>query len=649
MMKIHLVAAAAVVAGVAGCDVSNVPALKLPAVSPVITPTNHAEQVLRGTKQASTAIDVNGTEAVALDETTSWSVPVTLNEGINTVSVSARDSTGKASGPVDITIVLDTSIPEAPTLDDPLPRRTEDASVLLRGQLDPDTRLVVDGVLQDSTSSTFSVRQPLLIVGDNEIRLAAENGAGTESAVLSEVVTLVSDDAPPSLVVTEPLDGALAAESVTVSGTATDDSAVDISYCLGTCPGAPIRIASHDPGITDAGDPAAQWSVDIPLHNVADDDDLAVTISAVDEWGHAATPVVLHLVHVLHPVSLPGVTPSQLTLAGGAVPFQVSLAWLDSAGAVASASIDTSTAIPTGDQQQLAVNAEAVAMVRSGSSAYVAWTLGGSGIRFHDTGDALATDEVALATVAHSLDVGALANGAGVIAYSDDTSVQLVVQNGADDWKLPVLLSDATTLAPTDVRLAIASDDTITVAWVETSDRDGTLDDTDVVAVRADGTGALGPVLLVSAGDPGELTDGASTSPRLVALEDGASGDHRVALAWLEDQTAELSIVDDAALNGAGAPPQPSSIGVSVSAVAIAADADNLAVVVQNSAGLSLRVGPSASLIAGSTAPAESVTVTPSLTAHTPAVSLSGSLAHVAYVDGVDVFVLPLAVSAVAP
>jgi hypothetical protein len=87
------------------------PLVSPPLIAPMTTPTNQSILTLSGTKLPGTSIWINGIEKVALDSQTSWSCNVTLTEGPNNISVTAKDASLNESDPVVINIVLDTQLP----------------------------------------------------------------------------------------------------------------------------------------------------------------------------------------------------------------------------------------------------------------------------------------------------------------------------------------------------------------------------------------------------------------------------------------------------------------------------------------------------------------------------------------------------------
>jgi hypothetical protein len=78
-----------------------------------VTPTNVTEQSIGGTKEADTAIYVQGVAdpIVALNSETSWSYMYPLAEGLNEIVVFAQDAAGNDSSTAGATIVLDTKKP----------------------------------------------------------------------------------------------------------------------------------------------------------------------------------------------------------------------------------------------------------------------------------------------------------------------------------------------------------------------------------------------------------------------------------------------------------------------------------------------------------------------------------------------------------
>ena len=136
----------------------------------------------------------------------------------------------------------------------------------------------------------------------------------------------------------------------------------------------------------------------------------------------------------------------------------------------------------------------------------------------------------------------------------------------------PILVSDATTLAPVHVRVVRLSTTRLVVIWQETSDRDGALDDADVIARVLDESGAaVGPLVLISNGSAD------STAPELAALDSDT-----LLLGWLESGEVLVGSAELAALIAGTAPTviDASAVtgGGAASAFSLAADDGRLAV-----------------------------------------------------------------------
>ncbi|MCB1740132.1 MAG: Ig-like domain-containing protein, partial [Gammaproteobacteria bacterium] len=82
-----------------------------PTLQPVATPTTQSVQLLQGSKDAGTAILVNGMVAVAPDDQIDWSYALTLHEGTNALTIQARSPEGLTSDVVSVRVVLDTTPP----------------------------------------------------------------------------------------------------------------------------------------------------------------------------------------------------------------------------------------------------------------------------------------------------------------------------------------------------------------------------------------------------------------------------------------------------------------------------------------------------------------------------------------------------------
>lgn len=613
------VLARALVATLATLAASCVDELPAPPTPPtILAPTlvNQAQVLLRGTKQASTAIELaDGTLLVPLDESTSWSTGVTLHAGTNAFSVVAVDALEARSTAVSATVILDDEAPDAPELDPFTPTTLQD-EVTLSGTKSPGDRLEVNGAVRPTGSSdnaAFSI-DVALALGTNRLRVATLDQAGNESPVVeliveradevpftvdaapttvanpsltltgtraagvevvldgavvvpaadlggpwSHTVTLAAganaldlsgriarepdsvrsvtltvflDALDPTLTLTTPsADAFVTAGTLSVSGTVADDSSVTVEVCVGTC--------SVDADFATVPASAGAFSVDVDLAARGDLDDGAetdVVVRATDVVQHRttlSTPILLGRA----PVTLPGA--SSVALAGGG-PYVEARAFLDAAGAAqVQLDLDGPTWAPDtstiSDGAAISAAAPRVVWIAGGAAAVLLEDSPAASLSAGERGLVYAevTPSGATRVVVAQGDVGAavgsadlsLGSAGTLIAFSQGDEVRLVAETaGGLTFGAPVTLSDATTLSPGGVRLLALSATRVVVLWQETSDRDGALDDADVVARVVDEAGVpVGPIVLLSSGA------GDASAPALVG-----SGTDAVVLGWLQ-------------------------------------------------------------------------------------------------------------------
>jgi len=78
----------------------------------VTSPTRTTPQLLSGTKEAGTAIVINGVQVVAPDNNTIWQYSLDLQAGANNLAIVAQDGAGNNSTPITASITLDTNGPK---------------------------------------------------------------------------------------------------------------------------------------------------------------------------------------------------------------------------------------------------------------------------------------------------------------------------------------------------------------------------------------------------------------------------------------------------------------------------------------------------------------------------------------------------------
>ncbi len=174
-----------------------------------------------------TTVTVNGVQATVTNNTSySASVPLTTQGG-NTLTAIATDAGGRTSQ-VTRNVIFDSQAP-ALTVTAPTDNSaTKNATVAVTGSFTDATAVTVrtNGTNLTVTGSTFS-GNVALAMGANVLTTTATDAAGNATSVVRNVTR---DTVPPALTVSAPADGAfVGADSVTVSGSATDETAVTVT------------------------------------------------------------------------------------------------------------------------------------------------------------------------------------------------------------------------------------------------------------------------------------------------------------------------------------------------------------------------------------------------------------------------------------
>ncbi len=179
-----------------------------PTVLALESPTTARIQVLRGTKPASTGIEINGLLALPLDESTQWQVEVALLAGLNSYRILAVDALGQRSHTVAASAVLDLDAPTTPDVDVP-DYATLHETWTLTGEGEEGADILVNGALAErGPGGAFEIELPLS-PGDNAVRVTAVDGLGNESApaelTLTRTTFSFTIEPPPALVSSEVL------------------------------------------------------------------------------------------------------------------------------------------------------------------------------------------------------------------------------------------------------------------------------------------------------------------------------------------------------------------------------------------------------------------------------------------------------------
>ncbi|GEM_PF-1625181 len=157
--------------------------------------------------------DVVGTIIVAPNADLSFSQEITLSSGDNTKSIiaTAYDSRGNPGASATQTVLLDTTPPQAPTIDAPITPTNIVQQVLsgTKTQEAVDIILKVNGISVNNVVLTSTAWSILLNLeeGKNKVEVLAEDLAGNEST--SAAATIILDTQPPEIEMIYPLEGSV--------------------------------------------------------------------------------------------------------------------------------------------------------------------------------------------------------------------------------------------------------------------------------------------------------------------------------------------------------------------------------------------------------------------------------------------------------
>jgi len=266
-------------------------ALASPALNAVTSPTSNESLSLSGAKDAHTSIWINGVERVPIDALQSFTVSILLNEGLNHISVSEKDTLGVEGPAVTCGIFLDTTPPAIPAVtDDGATTNIQDSLHALWNSVDPDTGIAeylyaigtapyLDNVLGwTSAGASTSVTVPglSLVPGSTYyINVKAKNTAGLWSVVgSSDGIMLIQTS--PVIAAIVPVDGSVvdSGDAVSFNITASDPEDDAIKY----------KIEVDGTVVSDWNEePVFEWQT-LPLPLGVKE----VTVSVKDVWGNTS-------------------------------------------------------------------------------------------------------------------------------------------------------------------------------------------------------------------------------------------------------------------------------------------------------------------------------------------------------------------------
>jgi len=163
-----------------------------PTLDAVLSPTSVSSQTLSGTKESNTSIWINGVEVISINSGTTWSYSYNFSEGENNISIISKDTIGNESNEINITIILDTIAPAAPTLD-AVVSPTNTSPQILSGTKEANTSIWINNIevipINFSITWTYDFN---LSEGENNISITSKDSAGNESSGATAKIILDS-------------------------------------------------------------------------------------------------------------------------------------------------------------------------------------------------------------------------------------------------------------------------------------------------------------------------------------------------------------------------------------------------------------------------------------------------------------------------
>jgi hypothetical protein len=257
-----------------------------PTINPVTTPTKVSPQVITGGKSTdSVTVWVNGTTTgVTYPTATTWSYSLSLSEGANPISVTARDAAGNTSTAANSSITLDTVAPVAPTIS--APSLTNNTNVAVTGSAEANSTVkVYEGVTLKATiaangsgswNTTVSLTEGAHALTATATDAAGNTGPASTAAnvtvdVTPPVTPTINPVTTPTKVSPQTITGGKSTDSVTVwvNGTTTGvtyPTPTTWSYSLSLSEGAnPVNVTAKDA----AGNTSTAANTSITLDSIS--------------------------------------------------------------------------------------------------------------------------------------------------------------------------------------------------------------------------------------------------------------------------------------------------------------------------------------------------------------------------------------------
>jgi hypothetical protein len=194
-----------------------------PTVEPIPAFTESSSVTLRGTREPDSAVWINGDEAAAASATPTWEVTQTLDNGPNTIRVSAYDEVGNESTVVELSIIRT----DADFMVDPVPALVPAGTFSVTGTRSYGVAVELDGtevLAPATTGGAWSIDVPLT-AGSNTFTISGVFG----DERWDNDYTVVLDDVAPGTPTVTALPALSTSPIITLSGSLPDAAALVVN------------------------------------------------------------------------------------------------------------------------------------------------------------------------------------------------------------------------------------------------------------------------------------------------------------------------------------------------------------------------------------------------------------------------------------
>ncbi|MGC9060015.1 MAG: S8 family serine peptidase, partial [Thermoplasmata archaeon] len=242
----------------------------------IVIPTNIVN--VTGTTDPGATVLVNGVPATVLADG-KFFCEITLNEGANTILVSANDSAGNTNN-IELNVIVDTIVPVLIISNPQNGAVLNTGEVLVTGKVTEANldKLEVNGIMVDVAADGSFAMRLYLPEGTNTIAVKATDKAGH---VTTETLTVTVDSIPPALTISSPQDGTyISTTSVNVTGS--------------TEPGATVVVNGYNATVFSDGSFYCEFAVS--------DGALTIKVLSSDAAGNKNTKEIKVIVDATPPV-----------------------------------------------------------------------------------------------------------------------------------------------------------------------------------------------------------------------------------------------------------------------------------------------------------------------------------------------------------